>query len=198
MNETNTCTIWTFGSPVLRKKAKKVENFDDSLKKISKRMVRDLYISNGIGLAAPQVGLSMQLIVIDLQSHTQDTVTLDGRVLPMELLFPFCFTNPTYTPVNDVQEVKEEGCLSLPSIVGPVKRHYEIVLTYQDLDGNDHCLQCNNLMARCVQHECDHLRGVLFIDHLSKKARREQKDALDEIKGLGGQFTYYQKKEEDV
>lgn len=197
MSKTNTCTIWTFGSPVLRKKAKKVENFDSSLKEIANRMVRDLYISNGIGLAAPQVGLSMQLIVIDLQTLAQGTVTLDGRTLPMELLFPFCFTNPSYTPVNDVQEIKDEGCLSLPGIMGPVKRYHEIILTYQDLNGNDHCLQCNNLMARCVQHECDHLQGVLFIDHLSKKARHEQKAALDEIKGLSGQFIYHQEEEKE-
>lgn len=80
--------------------------------------------------------------------------------------------------------------MSLPDVRGKVKRYYEIVLKYQDLDGVPHVLQCKDLFARCVQHECDHLRGILFIDHLSKIERKENQALLNEIKTLGGSFAY--------
>lgn len=198
MNSDHSCTICTLGAPVLRKKAKRMEVFDGCLKETAKKMVQDLYISNGIGLAAPQVGLSMQLIVIDLQDLAQDNIVLDGRSIPLNLIFPLCITNPSYDPVNDVQEVGTEGCLSVPGLMGSVKRYYEILLTYQDLDGAAHQLQCKDLMARCVQHECDHLQGVLFIDRLSKQERSENKAVLDEIKSLGGHFTYHKDEEEQA
>ena len=76
------------------------------------------------------------------------------------------------------------------TIVNSLKRFFEISLDYQDLEGQLHTLRCNDLLARCIQHECDHLNGVLFIDHLSKAERREQQACLNDIKALGGQVDY--------
>lgn len=183
--------ICTFGAPVLRAKARPVVHFVPHLSDMAEDMLRRMYVANGIGLAAPQIGEALQLVVIDLQQdNTSETVTLDGRVLPINLIQPFCFANPSFEPVNDVQVVDSEGCLSLPDVRGNVKRYYEIVLKYQDLDGVPHVMQCRDLFARCVQHECDHLRGILFIDRLSKSERRENQALLNEIKSLGGSFAY--------
>ena len=90
----------------------------------------------------------------------------------------------------DVKLSEEEGCLSLPDVRGSVSRFHEIKLHYQDLWGAQHVLQCRNLFARCIQHECDHLRGILFIDHLSKTERKDNQALLEDIKALGGQFDY--------
>ena len=183
--------ICTFGAPVLRAKARPVVTFDEHLADMAEDMLHRMYVANGIGLAAPQIGEALQLVVIDLQQdNTSETVTLDGRVLPINLIQPFCFANPSFEPVNDVQVVDSEGCLSLPDVRGNVKRYYEIILKYQDLDGIPHVMQCRDLLARCVQHECDHLRGILFIDRLSKTERRENQALLNEIKSLGGSFAY--------
>lgn len=175
----------------MRAKARPVVHFVPHLSDMAEDMLRRMYVANGIGLAAPQIGEALQLVVIDLQQdNTSETVTLDGRVLPINLIQPFCFANPSFEPVNDVQVVDSEGCLSLPDVRGNVKRYYEIVLKYQDLDGVPHVMQCRDLFARCVQHECDHLRGILFIDRLSKSERRENQALLNEIKSLGGSFAY--------
>ena len=192
MNDLNvSAVICTFGAPVLRAKARPVTVFDRHLTDMAEDMLQRMYVANGIGLAAPQIGESLQLLVIDLQQdNTAETVTLDGRVLPINLIQPFYCANPSFEPVNDVQVVDSEGCLSLPDVRGNVKRYYEIVLKYQDLEGIPHVMQCRDLLARCVQHECDHLRGVLFIDRLSKAERRENQALLNEIKSLGGSFAY--------
>ena len=190
-NQNKPAVICTFGAPVLRAKTRPVTEFNQHLEAMAEDMLQRMYIANGIGLAAPQIGESLQLLVIDLQQdNTSETVTLDGRVLPINLIQPFYCANPSFEPVNDVQVVDNEGCLSLPDVRGNVKRYYEIVLKYQDLQGIPHFMQCRDLFARCVQHECDHLRGILFIDRLSKTERRENQALLNEIKSLGGSFAY--------
>ena len=186
-----TCSVCTYGAPVLRKKAAWVTVFDNNLTALADEMLQTMYIANGIGLAAPQIGKSIQLIVIDLQlENSSAKVTLDGRILPIGLVQPFCCINPSFEPVNDVQISDSEGCLSLPDVRGNVKRYHEIILKYQDLDGEKHTLQCSDLFARCIQHECDHLRGILFIDRISKVERKENQALLNDIKALGGSFDY--------
>lgn len=185
------CFICTFGAPILKRKAQPITAFDETLASQAESMLQSMYLAQGVGLAAPQVGLSTQLIVIDLQlKSSPDFVKLDGREVPLALTQPFCFCNPSFEPVNDVQIEAEEGCLSLPDLRGTVKRHYEILLNYQDLNGTKHTLQCSGLFARCIQHEYDHLQGILFIDRMSKIERRENKALLNDIKALGGTFDY--------
>ncbi len=196
MPNLNPGLICTFGEPVLRKKALPIVGFDATLIKKAEFMLQSMYIANGIGLAAPQIGESIQLIVIDLQlENSTETVTLDGRLLPLQLMQPFCFANPTFEPVNNIKTEEEEGCLSLPDVHGKVSRFHEIKLFYQDLWGTKHVLQCRNLFARCIQHEYDHLQGILFIDRLSKNERKNYQALLEEIKALGGYFNYTNEKE---
>lgn len=181
--------IYIYGAPVLRKKASRITNFGDELHQKALSMLDKMHIAQGIGLAAPQVGNSTQLIVIDL-GETHDTVTLDGKLLPLSLIQPLFLVNPSFEPLNNVQESREEGCLSLPEVQGSVRRYQSIEVQYQDCYGNAHTLQCQDLLARCVQHECDHLLGILFIDRIAKAERREQTDLLNELKNLGGTFQY--------
>ena len=158
-----------------------------------------MYTAQGIGLAAPQAGKAIQLVVIDLQQkESEEQVFLDGRSLPIALVQPLFLVNPTWRPAHDLRVEKEEGCLSLPDVRGNVKRFFEIILDYCDLDGNPHRLQCRDLLARCIQHECDHLNGILFIDHLSKKERNEQRELLGEIKAFGGTYDYAEEAEATV
>ena len=193
------CLIYTYGAPVLRQKGERVTVFDEDLKKLAKKMLRDMYTAQGIGLAAPQAGKSIRLVVIDLQQkESEEQVFLDGRSLPIALVQPLFLVNPIWRPAHDLQVEKEEGCLSLPDVRGNVKRFFEIILEYCDLDGNPHRLQCRDLLARCIQHEYDHLNGILFIDHLSKKERSEQRELLDEIKAFGGTFDYAEEAEATV
>ena len=193
------CLIYTYGAPVLRQKAKRVTVFDENLKTFAKGMLCDMYTAQGIGLAAPQAGKAIQLVVIDLQQkESEEQVFLDGRSLPIALVQPLFLVNPTWRPAHDLRVEKEEGCLSLPDVRGNVKRFFEIILDYCDLDGNPHRLQCRDLLARCIQHECDHLNGILFIDHLSKKERNEQRELLGEIKAFGGTYDYAEEAEATV
>ncbi len=185
------CTICTYGAPILRKKAAPVIAFNRELAELADEMLQAMYIANGIGLAAPQIGVSKQVIVIDLQlEDSNESIVLDGRMLPIGLMQPFCCINPSFEPINDIQISDNEGCLSLPDVRGNVKRYYEILLNYQDLQGEKHILQCSNLFSRCIQHECDHLKGILFVDRLSKVERKENQELLNEIKALGGTFDY--------
>ena len=161
--------VCLLNTPVLRMEAIPVVMFHQYLTDMAKDMLQLMYASQGIGLAAPQIGKSMQLIVIDLQQKdSTETVILDGSVIPMNIIQPFYCVNPSFEPVSDVKVNGKEGCLSLPGIAGNVNRYREIILKYQDLKGVSHTLQCKHLFARCVQHECDHLRGVLFTDLTSK------------------------------
>ena len=110
MPKPKSCLICTFGAPVLRKKASLVTEFGTQLEKKADHMLQAMYTANGIGLAAPQIGESIQLIVIDLQlEKSEETVILDGRTLPLQLVQPFCFINPSFEPVNDVKISEEKS-----------------------------------------------------------------------------------------
>lgn len=185
------CMICTYGAPVLRKKSMRITAFDAALSELAHSMLERMYGAHGVGLAAPQIGELIQLVVIDLQQAGENELVFqDGRSLPISLVQPLYLVNPSYTPIQDLQVEYEEGCLSLPNVRGKVKRFFEIVCTYQDLEGNAHKLQCKDWLSCCIQHECDHLNGILFIDHLSKAERNEQRELLKEIQAFGGQFDY--------
>ena len=141
------------GDNVLRKNAEDITVFDEKLKNLSDEMIDIMHDSDGIGLAAPQVGLSIRLLVTD--------------VSPVEKGFPEqAFVNPVILETWG-DSVLEEGCLSIPGIREEVNRPDEILLKYQTIDGEDKTEKFGGWMARVLQHEIDHLDGVLFVDHLS-------------------------------
>lgn len=149
--------IIEYPEPLLRLKAKKVETFDDELKVLIEDMAETMYDAPGIGLAAPQVAESIRVIVVDT------TVPGEEREY-LSLVNPEIIDHEGY-------QVDEEGCLSVPELMAQVKRFKKITVAYQDADGNKHALETEDRFAVVIQHEIDHLDGILFIDHLSPLKR---------------------------
>jgi len=147
--------IFTFPHPILRQKTESVEVFDQSIPKLASSMLETMYNSNGIGLAAIQVGILKRIIVIDLNSGIEDHSKRE----------PHIFINPNIIKESG-DTVSEEGCLSVIDFRAEIKRSEKITLEYQDVKGKINKIETEGMMSICLQHEIDHLNGILFIDHL--------------------------------
>jgi peptide deformylase len=162
--------------PVLKAKAKPVDRVDDELRQMMDDMLDTMYDAPGIGLAAPQIGISKRVIVVDIAQENEPKAALR-------------MVNPELVWVSDEDATYEEGCLSVPEHYADVVRPAEIRVRYLDQDGKQQELQANGLLATVIQHEMDHLDGVLFIDHLSslkrnmilRKLLKSRKQVLDEV-----------------
>lgn len=154
--------------------------FDDGLRNFAREMIETMHAASGIGLAAQQVGRALQLCVVDLrETDAKFSWELDGAKPPVELFMPMIMANPEVTPETGTPEfLYEEGCLSFPKIRGDVARPDAINVKYQDEHGAPHVLRCDDLLARCIQHEVDHLNGVLFIDRMEKPVRAKLDSAI--------------------
>jgi peptide deformylase len=152
--------------PRLRVISKPVETFDTELKTLVADMFETMYDAPGIGLAAIQVGVAKRILVIDLQEV--DPEDEEGKRL---IRTPRVFINPVFSDESEEHSVYQEGCLSVPEQYADVTRPAEVTVDWQDEDGNKHCERMTGLMATCIQHEHDHLEGILFIDHLSRLKR---------------------------
>jgi len=169
--------------PILRKKGVSVTTFNAALRKLAAEMVEAMHAAEGIGLAAQQVGHAIQLCVIDLRpAEVKFRWSYDGARLPLDLFMPLALVNPEVVAVPEPETVYEEGCLSFPQIRGDVCRPDEITVRFVDVTGHAHVLQCDGLLARCVQHEVDHLNGVLFIDRMEKDVLAQLEPALKALK----------------
>lgn len=173
-----TLPIYTYGFDVLRKKTKRLTKIDDKLIELVQNMFYTMGKANGIGLAAPQVGLDIALTVIDV-----------SKVEGEEDKKPLTLINPKILEVHG-NVIIEEGCLSLPNLRADIERPDKIYLEYQDLDLNYKKIELSGLLARVSQHEIDHLNGVLFIDHLNKEMKKKIKEHLNQIKEGGIQTSY--------
>lgn len=181
-----TLKIVHYNQPVLRRRGERVTVFDAALLRLAEEMVAAMHEAGGIGLAAQQVDRALQLCVVDLRESERDfTWELDGARPPLELFMPLALANPRITLVPGTEEtVMEEGCLSFPGIRGDVVRPDAIVVNFQDERGVAHVLKCDGLLSRCIQHEADHLNGVLFIERMTRKTRSGLDDA---VKALAAQ-----------
>ena len=163
--------------PRLKTVSKPVDNFDDQLKILVDDMFDTMYAANGIGLAAIQVGIPLRLLVIDLQPEDKDAepepCDHDGHHhvhYPLKKE-PRVFINPEILDPAEELGTYQEGCLSVPDIYADIDRPKTCRVRWQDLEGNSHEEEMDGLMAVCIQHEMDHLEGILFIDHLSRLKR---------------------------
>ena len=172
-----------YSNPILRKKGAKIAVFDTALAHFAEEMIDTMHLAEGIGLAAQQVGRAIQLCVVDVRAGEWDYAwELDGAKPPRDIFMPFVAVNPQITPVPGTRSVLfEEGCLSFPGIRGDVARPDAIIAVYQDQFGTSHTLRCTGMLARCIQHEVDHLNGTLFIDRMEKKARQAVEPAVREL-----------------
>ena len=147
--------ILTEPDPILRKKCEPLEKVDEETKKLMDDMLETMYAAPGIGLAAVQVGILKRLVVIDISKEEE-------KKKPLFLINPQIMHQSTKTSVY------EEGCLSLPGQFAEVERPAECTIKYIDYNGKEKELKSDGLLATCIQHEVDHLNGILFIDYLSK------------------------------
>lgn len=163
--------IVTYPAPVLKQVAKPVETFDDELAKLCKDMLYTMYHAPGIGLAAPQVGISQRIFVMDIEFNREEVTRADGtKDYELSNFNPKIFINPVIEKVEG-EILYEEGCLSVPGIFEEVKRTEVIKVTYNDLDGTEHSVEFDGLLSVCIQHENDHLDGVVFLERLSTLKR---------------------------
>lgn len=176
--------IRTFPDPVLKKTAEPVkpEEFNQELKELCKNMLYTMYEAPGIGLAAPQVGISKRIFVLDIDYDREETSEGSGE-FTFSNFAPHIFINPEFTS-QEGETTYQEGCLSLPGIYEDVKRFEKVTIKYQDINGEEHSLEADELMSICAQHENDHLNGVVFIDKLSSLKKSFLRKKLIKAKAL--------------
>jgi peptide deformylase len=175
-----------YPAAVLRRKAKPIPEITDEVRAVAARMIDLMRAADGIGLAAPQVGLEWRLFIVDI-AHSDDPE--DDRALdvdpPSATNGPVVYINPVFSvPKRDLVPY-EEGCLSLPDIRGEVRRPSEITITASDLEGRRVTQRGSGLLARCWQHEMDHLDGVLILDRMNHASKQKNKNAVRSLEERG-------------
>jgi len=174
--------IVQYGHPALRQKCQPVTVVDERLHELAADMIETMVDANGVGLAAPQVGESMRLAVVDV-SHDPECVSLlkvNGEVAELASLMPLVFINPELTYSQEKQSAVE-GCLSIHDIRAEVRRPAAVIARLTRLDGSVLEIETDGLLARAIQHETDHLNGVLFVDRLSAVAKVTMKNRLRKL-----------------
>ncbi len=165
-------TILEVPDPLLKRISAPVETFDDELKALVADMFETMYDAPGIGLAAIQVDVPLRVVVVDLQDGGDPVDELeDAEEQPERVPNPRVFINPELIDPSPEYSVYSEGCLSVPDIYADVERPAGVRLRWQDMDGQWQEEAMTGMMATCIQHEMDHLEGILFIDHLSRLKR---------------------------
>ena len=178
--------IITLPNPILIKKSDPIDKVDNKIKKLMDEMLNTMYKAPGIGLAAPQIGINKRIIVMDtsprpgLKRYQEEKIEKIEKIKPN----PIQMANPELMWLSDKKGKDEEGCLSIPGFMGEVIRPSSCKVKYLDRNGESKELLAKGLLARCIQHEIDHINGILFIDHLSKtkkdmilrKIKKQQKE----------------------
>jgi len=165
-------SILQYGDPILRTKGKPIDKIDPRIRELAQNMVETMHAANGVGLAAQQIGEALQLTVLDV-SEVEDrpsTMKLNGESIDPKIAMPLVLINPQID-LGAETEKGTEGCLSFPEITGEIVRAKLITVRAQNLDGEPIEIETTGFLARAVQHEVDHLNGILFIDRMSTAAK---------------------------
>ena len=178
--------IFQYGDPILRAKGRQIEEIDDRIRELAANMIETMHAAHGVGLAAQQVGEDLQLTVLDVSAveDRPSMLKLDGTDVDPKTAMPLVLINPEIELLGET-EVGVEGCLSFPEITGEIERAQSVRVRAQNLEGDTIEFEAGGLLARAIQHEHDHLHGILFIDRmksaakaaLSSRLRRLQKEA---------------------
>jgi peptide deformylase len=164
--------ILQYGDPTLRAKGKRIEQADDQIRELAANMIETMRAANGVGLAAQQVGEALQLTVLDI-SQVEDrpsTMKFNGRPVDPKTAMPLVLVNPELTLGNETR-TGTEGCLSFPEVTGEIERSEFVHARAENLEGTAIEIEATGLLARALQHEVDHLNGILFIDRMSSAAK---------------------------
>jgi peptide deformylase len=175
--------IRKYGDPVLRAKGKRIDEVDDNIRALAEDMLETMHDANGIGLAAQQVGHALQLTVLDV-SQIEDrpsTMNLNGQsVADLATAMPLVLLNPQVR-LGEATEPGNEGCLSFPEISADIDRSIAVEVEAETLDGEEVLIEATGLLARALQHEIDHLNGILFIDRMSSAAKASHSSRLKKL-----------------
>jgi peptide deformylase len=175
-------TVVKYGTPVLRQRGACIESITPDIKKLAADMFETLDSYKGVGLAAQQVGLAVQLAVIDVRGvkDRPSSIELKGQPADVNELMPLVLINPEVKLVGD-PVTGPEGCLSFPEIYADITRPDVVDVKAVSLEGKPIKFRCGGLLARVIQHETDHLNGILFIDRMDKKTKEEIRPELDDL-----------------
>jgi peptide deformylase len=175
-------SILQYSDPILRAKGKHIEKIDDRIRDLAQNMVETMHAANGVGLAAQQIGEARQLTVLDV-SQVEDrptTMKMNGKNIDLEAAMPLVLVNPQID-LGGETEMGTEGCLSFPEITGEIERAKSITVRAQNLDGEPIEIETTGFLARVIQHEIDHLNGILFIDRMSSAAKTSLSSKLKRL-----------------
>jgi peptide deformylase len=164
--------IRKYGDAILRAKGKRIEHVDDQIRSLAEDMLETMHAANGVGLAAQQVGEALQLTVLDV-SQVEDrpsTMTMNGEPLEIEAAMPLVLLNPILR-LGEEKDSGTEGCLSFPDITAEIDRATSVEVEAVTLEGETIRIEASGLLSRALQHEVDHLNGILFIDRMSSAAK---------------------------
>jgi peptide deformylase len=164
--------ILQYGDPILRAKGERIEKIDERIRELAANMIDTMHEAHGVGLAAQQVGHALQLTVLDVSAveDRPSTLKLSGKDVDPKSAMPIVLINPEIE-LRDEIEVGVEGCLSFPEITGDIERAQSVLVRAQTLEGEMFQIEASGLLARAIQHEHDHLHGILFIDRMSSAAK---------------------------
>jgi len=175
--------IRKYGDPILRAKGQRIEEVDEKIRELADDMLETMHAANGIGLAAQQIGQALQLTVLDV-TQVEDrpsTMTLNGEPVPdLAVAMPLVLINPTLR-LSEETDLGSEGCLSFPEITADIERSTSLQMEAETLDGEKLRIEASGLLARALQHEVDHLNGILFIDRMSSAAKASQGSRLKRL-----------------
>lgn len=176
--------ITQYGESVLRQAGEDVVEFDQELAKLAENMIDTMRGAEGIGLAAQQIDQALRFCVVEVKDNPEAPILclLDGKSVKPDLLMPMSLANPEIEELPGDELIYNEGCLSFPQINGDVIRPDRIRVAFRDLKGTRRVLECDGLLSRCIQHETDHLAGILFIDRMEPEVLAEIKPDVKELK----------------
>ena len=164
--------ILQYGDPILRVRGKRIEKIDERIRELTQNMIETMHAANGVGVAAQQVGEALQLTVLDV-SQVEDrpsTMKLNGEDVDPKAAMPLVLINPELKLAGET-ELATEACLSFPEITGGIERSKSVIARARTLDGSEIEIEASGLLGRAIQHEVDHLNGILFIDRMNSAAK---------------------------
>lgn len=174
--------VLKYGHPLLRQKGARIDPITEEVRELIADLKETMYAAKGIGLAAQQVGKALQLAIVDVRGITDrpSTLQIGGKETEVAEFMPVILINPQVTPVAQ-PITAPEGCLSFPEIYAEISRPESVEVTAMNEKGKKLSFRCGGLLARAIQHEVDHLNGILFIDRMSTEKKKELKPELDAL-----------------
>ena len=186
--------ILQYGDPILRAKGEWIEKIDERIRELARNMIETMQDAHGVGLAAQQVGQPLQLTVLDVSAveDRPSTLKLSGKDVDPKTAMPIVLINPEIE-LRGETEVGVEGCLSFPEITGEIERAHSVLVRAQTLQGEMFQIEASGLLARAIQHEHDHLHGILFIDRMSSAAKAALSSRLKRLQKETKRVTRHRK-----